>query len=75
VNWGEQLQTSLLVPGTHVPGLATQQTKYRNCNYVKHDLKELYRHCTIGYGERIFTVTCETKVYSHTIPWISVKNY
>lgn len=72
VNWGGQLQTSLLAPGTHVPAMTTRQIKYRNCNYVKHHLHELYRSCTLRDKERNFTATWIIKVYSHRILCISV---
>jgi hypothetical protein len=72
VNWGGQLQISLLAPGTHVPAMATQQIKYRKHNYVKHHLQELYGCCTLRDKERNFTATWVIKVYSHRILCMSI---
>lgn len=72
VNWGGQLQTSLLAPGTHVPAMATRQIKYRNFNSVKHHLKELYRSCTLRYKERNNTTTWTIIIYLHRILCTSV---
>lgn len=62
VNWGGQLQTSLLVPGTHVPAMATRQVKYK-----------MQQYCAVRHEQRNFTATWVIKVYPHSILSISVR--